>query len=102
MSQRSSQRVSVAVSVAAPAAMTSPTAAETMRAVFATQVAPKLAAITPDHPAQRAGLMGAFVIGLATTRYVLANPAVAELSPEDLIRWAGPVIKQLLVGSAPV
>ena len=44
-----------------------------MRHVFATQVAPKLAAVTPDHPEQRAGLMGAVVIGLATTRYVLAN-----------------------------
>jgi AcrR family transcriptional regulator len=84
------------------AAMTSPTAADTMRQVFATQVAPKLAAITPDHPAERAGLMGAFVIGLATTRYVLANPAVADLSHDELIRWAGPVIRQLLIGPAPV
>jgi AcrR family transcriptional regulator len=84
------------------AAMTSPIAAETMRQVFATQVAPKLAAITPDHPAERAGLMGAFVIGLATTRYVLANPAVADLSHDELIRWAGPVIRQLLIGPAPV
>ena len=83
------------------AAMTSPAAAETMRHVFATQVAPKLAAVTPDHPAQRAALMGAFVIGLATTRYVLANPAVADLSHGELIRWAGPVIRQLLVGAAP-
>jgi AcrR family transcriptional regulator len=83
------------------AAMTSPTAAGTMRHVFATQVAPTLAAITPDHPAQRAGLMGAFVIGLATTRYVLANPAVADLSHDELIRWAGPVIRHLLVGPAP-
>jgi AcrR family transcriptional regulator len=83
------------------AAMTSPTAADTMRQVFATQVAPKLAAITPDHPAERAGLMGAFVIGLATTRYVLANPAVADLSHDELIRWAGPVIRQLLIGPAP-
>ena len=69
--------------------------------MFATQVAPKLAAVTPDHPAQRAGLMGAFVIGLATTRYVLANPAVADLSHDELIRWACPVIRQLLVGPAP-
>jgi AcrR family transcriptional regulator len=83
------------------AAMTSPTAAETMRHVFATQVAPKLATVTPDHPTQRAGLMGAFVIGLATTRYVLANPAVAELSHDELIQWARPVIRQLLVGAAP-
>jgi AcrR family transcriptional regulator len=83
------------------AAMTSPTAAETMRQVFATQVAPTLATVAPDHPAQRAGLVGAFVIGLATTRYVLANPAVADLSHHELIRWAGPVIRQLLVGPAP-
>jgi len=83
------------------AAMTSPTAADTMRRIFATQVAPKLAAVTPDHPAQRAGLMGAFVIGLATTRYVLANPAVADLGHDELIGWARPVIHQLLVGRAP-
>lgn len=83
------------------AAMTSPTAADTMRHVFATQVAPKLAVVTPDNPAQRAGLMGAFVIGLAATRYVLANPAVADLSRDELVRWVGPVIHQLLVGPAP-
>src|SRR6201991_3449763 len=83
------------------AAMTSQTAADTMRRIFATQVAPKLAAVAPDHPAQRAGLMGAFVIGLATTRYVLANPAVADLSHDELIRWARPLIRQLLVGPAP-
>jgi len=83
------------------AAMTSQTAADTMRRIFATQVAPKLAAVTPDYPAQRAGLMGAFVIGLATTRYVLANPAVADLSHDELIGWARPVIRQLLVGPAP-
>jgi AcrR family transcriptional regulator len=84
------------------AAMTSETAANTMRLVFATQVAPTLAAVTPDHPAERAGLMGAFIIGLATTRYVLANPAVANLSHDDLIRWAAPVVRQLLTGAAPV
>lgn len=80
------------------AAMTSESAADTMRQVFATQVAPALAAVTPDHPAQRAGLMGAFVIGLATTRYVLGNPAVATLGHEELIRFARPVIRQLLFG----
>lgn len=83
------------------AAMTSPTAADTMRTVFATQVAPALMAVTPDHAEQRAGLMGAFVIGLATTRYVLANPAVANLSHAELISWTAPVIRHLLVGPAP-
>jgi AcrR family transcriptional regulator len=84
------------------AAMTSATAAETMRTVFATQVAPALTAITPDHPAERAGLLGAFVIGLATTRYVLTNPAVAQLSRDDLIGWSAPVIRQLLTGPVDV
>lgn len=83
------------------AAMTSETAANTMRLVFATQVAPALAVVTPDHPAERVGLLGAFVIGLATTRYVLANPAVANLSHDDMIRWTSPVITQLLTGPAP-
>lgn len=82
------------------AAMTSETAAETMRQVFATQVAPTLAAVTPDHSAERAGLLGAFIIGLATTRYVLVNPAVADLDHDTLIRWATPVLRQLLTGPA--
>ncbi|WP_277242472.1 TetR family transcriptional regulator [Mycolicibacterium obuense] len=80
------------------AAMTSESAVETMRRVFATQVGPALAVVTPDHAAQRAGLMGAFVIGLAVTRYVMVNPAVAGLSREELIRFARPVIRQILLG----
>ena len=83
------------------AAMTSQVAADTLRRVFAEQVAPKLITATPDNPVQRIGLMGAFVIGLATTRYVLANPPVANLSRDELSRWAAPVIRQLLVGPAP-
>ena len=83
------------------AAMTSQVAADTLRRVFAEQVAPKLITATPDNPVQRIGLMGAFVIGLATTRYVLVNPPVANLSRDELSRWAAPVIRQLLVGPAP-
>ena len=84
------------------AAMTSPTAAETMRRSSLVKSPRLWLAITPDHPAERAGLMGAFVIGLATTRYVLANPAIAELSHEELSQWASPVIHQLLFGPAPL
>lgn len=83
------------------AAMTSHLAADTLRQVFAEQIGPKLVTATPDHPVQRAGLTGAFVIGLAMTRYVLANPPVANLSREELCRWAAPVIRQLLTGPAP-
>jgi AcrR family transcriptional regulator len=83
------------------AAMTSQIAADALRRVFAEQVAPKLITATPDNPIQRIGLMGAFVIGLATTRYVLVNPPIANLSREELSRWAAPVIRQLLVGPTP-
>src|ERR1700758_5268988 len=81
------------------AAMTSQTAADTLRQVFAQQVAPKLITATPDNPIQRIGLMGAFVIGLATTRYVLVNPPIANLSRDELSRWADPVIGQPIVGA---
>jgi len=72
-----------------------------MRRVFATQVTPALMAITPDNQLQRAGLFGAYIIGLATTRYVIQNPAVANLTHEELARWIAPVVTQLLVGPAP-
>jgi AcrR family transcriptional regulator len=83
------------------AAMTSQIAADALRRVFAEQVAPKLITATPDHPVQRIGLMGSFVIGLAITRYVLQTPPIAGLSRDTLSRWATPVIQQLLVGPVP-
>jgi len=83
-------------------AMTSQPAADALKRVFAEQVAPVLITATPDHPVERIGLMGAFVIGLATTRYVLKNPPIANLSRKELSRWAAPVIERLLVGPAPV
>ena len=43
----------------------------------------------------------AFVIGLAMTRSVLANPPMTNLSREELSRWAGPVYRQLLDGPTP-
>jgi AcrR family transcriptional regulator len=82
-------------------ATTSPVAAATLREVFVKQIAPKLITATPDHPLERIGVMGAFVIGLATTRYILANRPVASLSREEVTRWASPVIAELLVGPAP-
>jgi AcrR family transcriptional regulator len=83
------------------AAMTSPEAAETMRGVFAAQVAPTLAAVAPDNPAPRAVLIGSLVIGLATTRYVIEAPAARSLGHDELIRWARPLIRDLLVGPPP-
>jgi AcrR family transcriptional regulator len=83
------------------AAMTSRLAADTLNQALATHVAPTLMAATPDHHQERIALTDAFVIGLATTRSILANPPMANMSREELSRWAGPVFRQLLVGPAP-
>lgn len=81
--------------------MTSRVAADALNETLARHVAPTLMAITPDNPTQRVALTDAFVIGLAATRSVLANPPVAALDRAELSRWAGPVFRQLLVGPAP-
>jgi len=60
-----------------------------------------LKAATPDHDEQRIALLDAFVIGLAMTRSVLDGLPVAELSRDELSRWAAPIFRQLLVGPAP-
>ena len=80
---------------------TSRIAADTLDQTLATHVAPSLRTATPDHHRQRIALTDAFVIGLAMTRSILANPPIADLSREELSRWAGPVFRQLLVGPAP-
>lgn len=82
-------------------AATSPAAAAKMREIFATQVAPTLKTITPDHPTERGGLLGSFIIGLATSRYILKTPGIAEMDRDDLTRWAAPVVQQILTGPAP-
>ena len=83
------------------AAGTSRVAAETINQTLAANVAPALEAVTPDNESVRIALTDAFVIGLAMTRSVLANPPIAKLSREELAKWAGPVFQQLLVGPEP-
>jgi AcrR family transcriptional regulator len=83
------------------AAMTSRVAADTLNETLATHVAPVLKAATPDHAEQRIAVTDAFVIGLAATRSVLGNLPVADLTRDELRRWAAPVFRGLLVGPAP-
>jgi AcrR family transcriptional regulator len=83
------------------AAMTSRVAADTLNETLAKHVAPTLMDATPDNHMKRIAVTDAFVIGLAATRSVLANPPVASLTREELSQWAAPVFRQLLVGPAP-
>jgi hypothetical protein len=83
------------------AAGTSRVAADTINQTLAAHVAPALRTATPDNHRQRIAMTDAFVIGLAMTRSVLANPPMVGLSREELSGWAAPVFRQLLVGPAP-
>ena len=80
---------------------TSEVAADTLNRTLSTHVVPALSAVTPDNHVTRVALTDVFVIGLAMTRTVLANTPVANLSRDELSRWAGPVFRQLLTGPAP-
>lgn len=81
--------------------VTSSSAAATMRGVFATQVAPALAVAAPDHPLQRAGMVGALILGLAVDRYVIGTEPLATMSRAELTAWVGPLLRQLLTGPVP-
>jgi AcrR family transcriptional regulator len=75
-------------------------AAERMRALFADQVTPLVAAIEPDaaRAMTRAGLLGTQMLGLALTRYVLELPPVVALTPDELAAWLSPVLQHYLTG----
>ncbi|KQS56890.1 TetR family transcriptional regulator [Geodermatophilus sp. Leaf369] len=79
------------------AATTSEVAAAAMREVFAAQVAPALAAVTDDRPAERAALVGATVLGFALARYVLRVPPLVAMSREDAQTWLGPTLRHYLL-----
>jgi AcrR family transcriptional regulator len=83
------------------AAGTSQVAADTINETLAKGVAPTLRTVTPDHHRERIAVTDAFVIGLAMTRSILANPPITRLSRDELSAWAGPVFQQLLVGPVP-
>ncbi|MFE4698752.1 TetR family transcriptional regulator [Streptomyces sp. NPDC056738] len=51
--------------------------------------------------AARAGLVSAQLLGLALTRYILRIPAVAHLSPEQIVATLAPAVQATLDGPAP-
>jgi AcrR family transcriptional regulator len=78
-------------------AVTNPQAAARMQGIFASQVAPALAAaIGPERAARRAGLVSTQLLGLGLTRYLLAIPAVTALSPAEIEESLTPALAALL------
>lgn len=81
------------------AAATNEEAAAKMRRIFASQVAPMLAAIVDrSEMATRAGLVSTQLLGLALCRYVLKLPPVTGLSREQIVRSVGPSLQAYMTG----
>lgn len=81
-------------------AVTNERAAERMREVFASQVAPALAAaIGPQRAARVAGLVAAQLLGLGLTRYLLRLPSVTALDRQDLVSALAPALAATLTAS---
>jgi AcrR family transcriptional regulator len=81
------------------AAVTNETAAERMRTIFATQLAPLLARLTGEpRPAvaARAGLIASQILGLALCRYVLKLPPVVALKRPAIVARVGPTVQRYL------
>lgn len=83
------------------AAATNRTAADALLEVFAEQVAPALAAVTPDRPAERAAMVGSQVLGIAMARFVVGVPALAAMDEAALTEWVRPVLAHYLTGPGP-
>jgi AcrR family transcriptional regulator len=83
------------------AAATNRAAADALMEVFVGQVAPALAAVAPDHAAERAALVGSQLLGLAVARYILCIPPLVGMNDAQLIEWLRPVLAHYLAGSAP-
>jgi AcrR family transcriptional regulator len=82
-------------------AATNRVAAEALLGVFVDQVAPALAAVVPDRPAERAALVGSQMLGIAVARYVLEIPPLVAMGDAALAEWLRPVVAHYLSDPAP-
>jgi AcrR family transcriptional regulator len=80
------------------AAVTNEAAAARMRAIFAAQLRPAIAAFCGDSATAgaRAGLISTQALGLALCRYVLRLPPVVAMTHAELVEWIGPTFQRYL------
>lgn len=83
------------------AAATNRAAADALLEVFVERVTPALAAVTPDHAAERAALVGSQVLGIAMARYIVGVPPLVAMDDATLTEWVRPVLARYLTGPAP-
>jgi AcrR family transcriptional regulator len=82
------------------AAVTNEAAAERVRAVFAGQVAPVIAALSgdPARAATRAALVSSQILGMAICRYALQMPPLVAMSRTEVVGWLGPTVQRYITG----
>jgi AcrR family transcriptional regulator len=80
--------------------VTNEAAAERMRAIFATQLAPVVSKLAgdPGQVAARAALVASQVLGMALCRYILRFPPVAAMTDDEVVAWLGPTLQRYLTG----
>lgn len=72
------------------AGVTNAQAEERLREVFAAQVMPAVAALTPDP--RRAGLISAQLLGMALCRYILKFPPLTTMTREEIVAAIAPAV----------
>ncbi|WP_371599070.1 TetR/AcrR family transcriptional regulator [Streptomyces sp. NBC_00564] len=78
-------------------AVTNEHAATRMHEIFASQVAPTLAAaLGPETARRKAGLVSAQLLGLGLTRYLLRLPAVTALTRDEVEDGLAPAVEAVL------
>jgi AcrR family transcriptional regulator len=83
------------------AAASSQQAADALLDVFGRQVAPALADVAVDRPAERAALIGAHLLGIAVARYIICIPPLVVMDDKALADWLKPVLTHYLTDPAP-
>ena len=76
-----------------------PEAAALVRETVTRDLARLTAAITDDQPEIRAVLIGAHIVGMATTRYIVVVEPLASLSPERVVELLAPTFQRYLTGN---
>ncbi|MGP8300888.1 TetR/AcrR family transcriptional regulator [Streptomyces inhibens] len=83
--------------------VTNEAGAERMRGVFAEQMGPVLAVVSPvpEEAPTRAALIASQMLGMALCRYVLHLPPAVGLSHDEVVAWLAPTVQRYLTAEQP-
>lgn len=94
-------RADMAMAVLLRSAASNEASAQQVQEIFTTQVMPFIAKLgTRSSAGRRAGLVATQLLGLALCRYVLRLPPIAQMKPEEIVKFVGPTIQRYALGEA--